>query len=104
MFIEVANGLTEHSASVRSFEACAREARARIAGEPEHAVAWLLVSRAAQAFVDAYDDQPLTLDVAGQALEQFRDLLQTLETAYAGGSAEAKVEALNKIALRLNAM
>lgn len=104
MFIEIANGLNEQGASVRGFEACAREARERIAGDPEQAVAWLLVARAAQLFVDAYDDQPLTLDIAGKELERFRQVLETLESAYASGSAEAKVAALNTVALRLIAL
>jgi hypothetical protein len=101
MFIELANGLNEQGASVRGFEACARDARARVTDDPANAVAWLLVSRAAQLFVEAYDDQPLTLDVAGKELDQFREILKTLDAAHADGSAEAKVGALNAVALRL---
>ncbi|WP_306030663.1 hypothetical protein [Stappia sp. MMSF_3263] len=101
MFIELANGLNEQAASVRGFEACARDARGRITDDPANAAAWLLVSRAAQLFVEAYDDQPLTLGVAGKELEQFREILQILDSAHAGGSADAMLEALNKVALKL---
>ncbi|MCT8998228.1 hypothetical protein [Chelativorans intermedius] len=101
MFIELAKGLNERGAGVRAYDACARAARARMAGEPENAAALLLISYAAQLFVDAYDDQPLSVAAAGEEFEQFSKIVTTLEDAYGSGSAEAKVDALNRVAAML---
>lgn len=101
MFIELAKGLNEQGASVRAYEACARASRARLSSEPENAAALLLIAYAAQLFVEAYDDQPLTLEAAGEEFAQFREILETLDRAYVNGSTDAKVEALNKVASML---
>jgi hypothetical protein len=101
MFDTLLKGLNEQGAGVRAYEACARAARTRIAGEPDNAAALLLISYAAQRFVEAYDDQPLTVEVAGEEFEQFSDIVKTLDSAHSGGSAEAKVAALNTVAARL---
>ncbi|MFC3722445.1 hypothetical protein [Neoaquamicrobium sediminum] len=103
MFDTLVTGLNEQGGGVRAYEACARAARARIADEPENAAALFLISFAAQRFVEAYDDQPLTVDAAGEELEQFTAFVSTLDAAWANGSAEAKLEALNTVATRINA-
>ena len=101
MFDDLANGLNRQGAGVRAYEACARAARSRMSSEPENAAALLLISYAAQLFVDAYDDQPLTVDAAGEEFDKFREIVDTLDKAYTSGSADAKVEALNKVASRI---
>ncbi len=68
LFTEFLTGLSQQGGSVRAYDKCAREARGRIAGEPENAAALLLIAYAAQHFVDAYDDQPLTGRGARQGL------------------------------------
>lgn len=90
--------LSAKGGGVRAFDACARIARSRIADEPSAAAALLLISYVAQRFVESYDDQPLTMDAADEERVQFRAIIGMMEDAYASGSAEAKVEALNKVA------
>ena len=41
--------------------------------------------------------------VAGEELEQFTAFVSTLDAAWSAGSAEAKLEALNTVASRINA-
>lgn len=104
LFDTLVKSLDEQGAAVRAYEACARAARGRILRETENAAALLLISYAAQRFVDAYDDQPLTLDAAGEELEQFASLVSTLENGFVEKmSAEEKVAALNAVAMQLAA-
>ena len=93
--------LDEQGGSVRAYDACARAARARIASEPENAAALFLISYAAQRFVDAYDDQPLTAKAAGEEFEQFRSMVGKLESGFAEASVEGRVAALNAVAAQL---
>lgn len=103
MFDSLVKGLNESGAGVRAYDNCARNARARIADEPENAAPLLLISIAAQRFVDAYDDQPLSVEVAGQEFGLFSSLVKTLDEAYSSGSVEAKLGALNMVASKLAA-
>ena len=98
MFSELVRDLNEKGAGVRAFDTCARAARARIPGEPDNAAALLLVSYAAQLFVDSYDDQPISVDEAAEELKQFNGIVSTLEKAFAAGSADEKLAALNSVA------
>ncbi|MCR4268455.1 hypothetical protein [Nitratireductor sp. ZSWI3] len=103
MFDTFLKDLNEQGGSVRAYDGCARAARARIAAEPENAAALLLIAYAAQRFVEAYDDQPLSIKAAGEELEIFSDMVNTLDRAHKGGSAEEKLAALNAVAARLAA-
>lgn len=103
MFDTFLKDLNEQGGSVRAYDGCARAARARIAGEPENAAALLLIAYAAQRFVEAYDDQPLTVKAAGEELELFSDIIKTLDGAHKAGSAEEKAAALNAVASKLAA-
>lgn len=98
MFSELVRDLNEKGAGVRAFDTCARAARARIPGEPANAAALLLISYAAQLFVDSYDDQPISVDEAAEELKQFNGMVATLEKAFADGSADDRLVALNTVA------
>jgi hypothetical protein len=101
LFNEFLTGLSQQGGSVRAYDKCAREARARIAAEPENAAALLLIAYAAQHFVDAYDDQPLTVEMAAKEFDYFSEIVGALDKGYSAGSAEARVTALNKVAAML---
>ena len=101
LFTEFLTDLNQQGGSVRAYDKCAREARARIAGEPENAAALLLIAYAAQHFVDSYDDQPLTVEMAGKEFDHFSEIVRTLDEAYSRDSTEARVPALNKVAQML---
>jgi hypothetical protein len=101
MFDDLVKGLNEHGAGVRAYEACARTARARIAAEPHHAAALLLISYAAQIFVDSYDDQPLTVEVANDEFARFSAIVTRLDEAAKAGSADAMLSAVNDVAARI---
>lgn len=103
MFNSLLNDLNEKGGGVRAYEACARAARARIAAEPQNAAALLLISMAAQRFVDAYDDQPLTVEAAGEEREAFGAMVETLGEAFSSGDEAAKLAALNKVAATFTA-
>lgn len=103
MFDTLVKGLNEKGGSVRAYEACARAARSRIAAEPDNAAALFLIAFAAQRFVDAYDDQPLTVEAAGEEMEQFSSFVSALDAGWAAGTAEAKLDALNKVAAQITA-
>ena len=100
MFASLVKGLNEQGGGVRAYDACAREARSRMAAEPENAAALLLISFAAQRFVDAYDDQPLTVEAAGAEFEQFKSYVETLDDGFSMGTPEARLAALNSVAAR----
>lgn len=101
MFDDLVKGLNEHGAGVRAYEACARAARARIAGEPQNAAALLLISYAAQIFVDSYDDQPLTVEVANDEFARFSAIVERLDGAAKAGSVDAMLAAVNDVAARI---
>lgn len=100
-FTEFVTGISQQGGGVRAYDKCAREARARIAGDPEHAAALLLIAYAAQHFVDSYDDQPLTVEMAAKEFDYFSEIVEALDKGYSAGSAEGKVAALNKVAAML---
>ena len=104
MFESLVKSINEAGGSVRAYDACGREARARIADEPQNAAALLLISYATQRFVDSYDDQPLTVEAATAEFEAFKSHILTLDGAFAAGSAEERLDALNQIAMRLSAL
>ena len=101
MFESLAKSISESGGGVRAYDACGRIARTRIAGEPENAAALLLISVATQRFVDAYDDQPLTVKKAAEELDHITTIVRVLDDAFALGSADAKLRALNEVASRL---
>jgi hypothetical protein len=101
MFKDLIAVLDDKGGSVRAYEAAARSARSRLAAEPENASPLLLIAYAAQRFVEAYDDQPLTLGAAGEEREQFEWIVSTLDKAFENGSAQDKIVALNAVATRL---
>ncbi|MGY6707605.1 MAG: hypothetical protein ACXIVF_04705 [Rhizobiaceae bacterium] len=101
MFNDLKTVLDDKGGSVRAYDAAARAARARLSSEPGNAAALLLVAYAAQRFVEAYDDQPLTQDAAAEERAQFDWIVDTLDSAFRNGSAEDKVAALNAVAARI---
>lgn len=103
MFDAILKDLNENGGGVRAYDICARDARTRIGDEPANAAALLLIAFAAQRFVEAYDDQPLTVEVAGKEFDEFSAIVNELDKAYTAGTAEAKLGALNTVAARLAA-
>ena len=103
MFDTFVKDLNVQGGGVRAYDAAARAARGRVAAEPGNAAALLLIAFAAQRFVDAYDDQPLTVEAAGEEFEQFSALVSALDKAFSDGSAEEKLAALNAAAATLAA-
>ncbi len=101
MFESLVRGISEAGGGVRAYDACGRAARSRIANEPENAAALLLISYATQRFVEAYDDQPLTVENAAEELSQITGIVELLDSAFVNGSAEAKLGALNEVASQL---
>ncbi len=101
MFDGLLKDLVDGGGGVRAYDNCAREARGRIAGEPENSAALLLIAYAAQRFVDAYDDQPLTVEAAAEELKRFTDITRSLDQAYLNGSAQDKIDALNRAAAEI---
>jgi len=101
MFESLVKGIVEAGGGVRAYDACARTARSRIAGEPDNAAALLLIAYAAQRFVDAYDDQPLTVETAAEELDNITSIVTTLDGAFKGGSAQAKLDAVNRVARQI---
>ena len=103
MFDTFLKDLNEQGGSVRAYEGCAVKAHARITSEPENAAALLLIAYAAQRFVEAYDDQPLTMTAADEELELFTEIVNTLDAAFKDGSEADRLSALNKVSARLAA-
>lgn len=101
MFSDLLKIVVDGGYAVRAYEDCARKARARIPSEPENAAALLLISYAAQRFVEAYDDQPLPVDEANDELTRFSSMLKTLEESVSSGDPEQKLAGLNGVASHL---
>lgn len=101
MFEQILKNLQDQGGGVRAYEACANSVLERIGKEPDNAAALFLLGVAAQRFVDSYDDQPLSTEAASGELELFKSCIATLNEAYASGSAERKVSALNEVATRI---
>lgn len=101
MFESLVKGINDAGGGVRAYDACTRTARARMAEEPENAAALLLISYSTQRFVESYDDQPLTVEMAAEELDHITGIVRLLDKAFAGGSAQAKLDALNEVAGRI---
>lgn len=103
MFNSLLKGFSEQGGGVRAYDACAQAARARIAAEPQNAAALLLIGFAAQRFVDAYDDQPLTVEAASAEFARFSGMVAALDAAFSGENEQAQLAALNAAAAELAA-
>ncbi|MAZ18223.1 MAG: hypothetical protein CL535_18095 [Ahrensia sp.] len=101
MFSDLLKIVVDGGYAVRAYEDCARRARSRIPSEPQNAAALLLISYAAQRFVDAYDDQPLPVDEANDELTRFSSMLGTLDESLASGDPEKELSGLNSVAARI---
>lgn len=99
-FLEI---LDEKGGGVRAYEACANAARTRIKEEPEVAAPCFLIASAAQGFVEAYDDQPLSTTAAGEAYQAFKSDIQALSKAFSNGDAGERLETLNRVAANVTA-
>lgn len=101
MFSDLLKIVVDGGSAVRAYEDCARRARARIPSEPQNAAALLLISYAAQRFVEAYDDQPLPVEEANDELTRFSSMIRSLEETVESGDPKKELEALNGVAIRL---
>ncbi|SDU16127.1 hypothetical protein [Stappia sp. ES.058] len=101
MFESLVEIVVDGGHGVRSYNSCAKAARARISSEPDNAAALTLIMFAAQGVVEAYDDQPLPIDAADALLDNFKGMVTTLDKAYADGSSDAKLAALNAVSIQL---
>ncbi|MBB98757.1 MAG: hypothetical protein CML67_04365 [Rhodobacteraceae bacterium] len=101
MFESLVEIVVDGGHGVRAYNSCAKAARARISSEPDNAAALTLIMFAAQGVVEAYDDQPLPIDAADALLDNFRGMVATLDAAYADGTGEAKLAALNAVSVQL---
>lgn len=93
---ELLNWLQQQKGSLRTYVEFQDRALALRADVPEHAALLRLLADLAGRFVEAYDRQPLSAEIAGQALDRLTNLLGK---GAAGSAADPKsqLELLNKV-------
>jgi hypothetical protein len=84
---ELLNWLLQQKGSLRTYVEFQDRALALRAGAPEHAALLRLLADLAGRFVEAYDRQPLSAEVAGHSLDRLANLLGK---AAAGSAADPK--------------
>ena len=102
MFDDLHKLLDEHGGSVRAYEICARTARSRAVAEPDNAAALFLLAMAAQRFVDAFDDQPITVQETAKEGEKIGGYITDLSAAFSQSDPAKKIAALNIVARALS--
>lgn len=102
MFSDLHEILEKNGGSVRAYEICARTARSRAVEEPENSAALFLLAMAAQRFVDAFDDQPITVLEAASEGDKIGTYITDLSAAYSQPDPDLKISALNVVARALS--
>lgn len=100
MFEHLLKIVVDGGHGVRAYGACAKAAREQMAKEPENAAALTLIISSALGVVEAYDDQPLSVDTAENLLASFKSMITKLSEGYATGSVDAKLQALNEVSIQ----
>lgn len=83
---------------VRSYTECARVCQERINDKPDQAASYYLLKIAANRFVDAYDDQPLTSQAADREFSAFKGYADELFAVEEESDPAKKLTAINKVA------
>jgi hypothetical protein len=86
---ELLNWLLQQKGSLRTYGEFQDRALALRADVPEQAALLRLLADLAGRFVEAYDRQPLSAEIAGRALDRLADLLGK---AAAGSAADPKAQ------------
>lgn len=86
---ELLNWLLQQKGSMNTYLEFQGRALELRAAEPEHAALLRLLADLAGRFVEAYDRQPLSAEIAGRALDRLADLLGK---AAAGSAADPKAQ------------
>ncbi len=82
---------------LRTFKTFQEKALQLSAAEADHRALYRLLAGVAGRYVEAFDEKPVPVDVAGRAYEKFKGLVAGGEGSI-GASCEKQVEALNMIA------
>tara|TARA_R110002167_G_scaffold44741_15_gene134519 strand:- start:2094 stop:2432 length:339 start_codon:yes stop_codon:yes gene_type:complete len=98
---ELVTTIEANGKGVRAFGECGRQARDRIAENPDQAAAYFLLAVAADRFVDTYDDQPLLAPRADDEFLIFKNYVEQFEKARESGSDDAMLKALNDVSRQI---
>nr|WP_306267189.1 hypothetical protein [Pararhizobium sp. IMCC3301] len=98
---ELVTTIEANGKGVRAFGECGRQARDRIAGNPDQAAAYFLLAVATDRFVDTYDDQPLLAPRADDEFLTFKKYVEQFEKARENGSDAEMLKALNEVSKQI---
>lgn len=88
--------LKDQNGGIGTYTEFQRRALAMLSSEPEHAALIRLLADMADRFVNAYEGEPLSFDVADRALGKLIALVEQAVSADAGSSAE-RIASLNEV-------
>lgn len=96
--IELIKVIQDQGKGVRAYIECARRCREQIKNDADQAAAYLLLTIAADKFVDAYDDQPLLSQRAEDEFLHFKNYVEKLVETDQSASSDIRLAALNSVA------
>ncbi len=98
---ELVEIIEDQGKGVRAYAECARMCRDRLQSRSGLSAAYLLLTIAADKFVDAYDDQPLLSQRAEDEFLRFKGYVDQLQAGEQQTDATVKLETLNRIAAEI---
>ncbi|MCL7466645.1 hypothetical protein [Phaeovulum sp. NW3] len=99
MFGSLIKTLEDRGRGIHGYGAVAQAAYACAAADPARAVAYYLLGRQAEDFVDINERMPVPAHVLDAMFERFSASARALDAAYEAGDAAALLDLLNRTAL-----
>lgn len=98
MFTPLIETLAEKGRGIHAYGTVARLAFDKASAHPEAAVAFFLLGKIAEDFVDLHERMPLTTRGLDAFYDRYSAAVQSLQTAQDTGDAQAQLAALNAVA------
>lgn len=98
MFATIIDIIREKGNAARAYREAARIAQDQAGQDPERAVGYFLLGKAAQEFAEAYYDEPLHADLAERQLATLENHASRLDDAFEARDLQARLDALSHVA------
>lgn len=98
MFATIIDVIRDKGNAARAYREAARIAQERAGKDPERAVGYFLLGKAAQEFAEAYYDEPLHADMAERQLAKLENHAAVLDEAFEGPDLQRRLDALSHVA------
>jgi N-carbamoyl-L-amino-acid hydrolase len=98
MFATIIDIIRDKGNAARAYREAAKIAQERAGKDPERAVGYFLLGKAAQEFAEAYYDEPLHADLAERQLAKLENHASLLDEAFEARDLQRRLDALSHVA------